>query len=56
VRHAVHYVVNNHQKHTGRAVADAHYEVVDAFCSEAWPDAVVKPRTWLLSNAWRRAG
>jgi len=27
-------------------------QVFDSFSSEAWPDAVVKPKTWLLNKAW----
>jgi REP element-mobilizing transposase RayT len=54
VRRAVHYVLHNHEQHTGRRHTDAHHLVVDAFSSEAWPDAVVKPGTWLLNHAWSR--
>jgi REP element-mobilizing transposase RayT len=53
VRNTVRYVIRNHEHHTGRRQTDPHYLVSDAFSSEAWPDAVVKPRTWLLNNAWR---
>jgi REP element-mobilizing transposase RayT len=53
VRHTVRYVSRNHEHHTGRRDPDPHHLVFDAFSSEAWPDAVVKPRTWLLNNAWR---
>jgi REP element-mobilizing transposase RayT len=53
VRHAVQYVLRNHEHHTGRRHTDPHHLVCDGFSSEAWPDAVVKPRTWLLENAWR---
>lgn len=52
VRHAVQYVLTNHQKHTGRWHTDPHYIAFDAFGCEAWPDSVVKPRSWLLNNAW----
>jgi REP element-mobilizing transposase RayT len=44
VRNAVHYVLGNLTKHTGRAG-------VDAYCSLARPDLVVEPRTWLLLHA-----
>jgi hypothetical protein len=44
VRNAVHYVLGNLRKHTGRAG-------VDAYCSLARPDLVVAPRTWLLIHA-----
>ena len=54
VRRAVQYVVRNHEHHTGEWNTDPHYIVVDRFSSESWPDAVVKPKTWLLNNAWRR--
>lgn len=53
VRHTVQYVLRNHEHHTGQRHTDPHYLVFDFFSSEAWPDAVAKPRTWLLSNAWR---
>jgi REP element-mobilizing transposase RayT len=53
VRNAVRYVVRNHEHHTGSRQTDPHYLFFDAFSSEAWPDAVVKPKTWLLNNAWR---
>jgi REP element-mobilizing transposase RayT len=50
VRNAVHYVVGNLKKHTGR-------EGLDAYSSLARPDLVVAPRTWLLSHGPRaRAG
>jgi hypothetical protein len=51
VRNAVHYVLHNHQRHSGRWQSDPHYISFDAFCSIAWPDAVSAPRTWLLRNA-----
>jgi putative transposase len=54
VRHAVHYVLDNHQRHTGRWHTDPHYIAVDGCGSEYWPDSVVKPRSWLLNNAWTR--
>jgi REP element-mobilizing transposase RayT len=54
VRRAVSYVLRNHEHHTGVRHTDPHYLVVDSCSSEAWPDAVVKPRSWLLSNAWAR--
>jgi REP element-mobilizing transposase RayT len=44
VRNAVHYVLGNHAKHTGRAGTDR-------YCSLARPDLVVEPRTWLLRRA-----
>jgi hypothetical protein len=44
VRNAVHYVVGNLKKHTGRAS-------IDAYCSLSRPDLVVAPRTWLLVHA-----
>jgi REP element-mobilizing transposase RayT len=44
VRNAVHYVLGNLTRHTGR-------EGVDAYCSLARPDLVVAPRTWLLVHA-----
>ena len=47
VRNAVHYVLGNLRKHTGRAG-------VDAYSSEARPDLVVPPRTWLLGRASAR--
>src|SRR5262249_12593626 len=53
VRNAVRYVIRNHEHHTGQRHTDPHYLVYDAFSSESWPGAVVKPRTWLLNNAWR---
>lgn len=43
VRHAVHYVLRN-----------PHYLVFDGFSSEAWPNSVVKPQSWLLQHAWTR--
>jgi hypothetical protein len=47
VRNAIHYVLNNHQRHSGRKLA------LDSYTSLAQPDVVVRPRTWLLLNAWR---
>lgn len=47
VRHAIHYVLNNHQRHSGRKLA------LDSYTSLAQPAVVVRPRTWLLLNAWR---
>jgi hypothetical protein len=44
VRNAIHYVLNNHHHHTGRAEADP-------FTSVAQPQIVVAPRTWLLVHA-----
>ena len=43
--------INEH--HTGRRHTDPHYLVFDGFSSEAWPNCVAKPRSWLLNNAWR---
>jgi REP element-mobilizing transposase RayT len=54
VRRAVQYVLRNHEHHTGRRHTDPHYLVLDSFSSEAWPGAVVKPKSWLLNNAWSR--
>jgi REP element-mobilizing transposase RayT len=53
VRHTVRYVLDNHEHHAGRRHTDPLYLFFDAFSSEAWPDAVVKPKSWLLNNAWR---
>jgi putative transposase len=44
VRNAVHYVLRNHERHTG--IPDA-----DEFSSAAQPQVVVEPRTWLLVHA-----
>ena len=54
VRHAVQYVLRNHEHHTGQRHTDPHSLVFDGFSSEAWPDSVVKPRSWLLQHAWTR--
>jgi hypothetical protein len=48
VRNAVHYVLGNLTKHTGRAGADP-------YCSLARPDLIVAPRTWLLTQGLARA-
>lgn len=48
-RHAVRYVLTNHEKHYGRESNLA--------ASSLWfPNEMEKPRTWLLASVWARAG
>jgi REP element-mobilizing transposase RayT len=48
VHHAVRYVLNNHRKHTG-------VDAPDPFSSQAQPQVVLAPRTYLLRH-WRSWG
>ncbi len=55
VRHAVRYIADNHQRHTGSQFSPGE---VDAYSSESPTIGITLPpaRTWLMHVAWQKEG